>query len=751
MKKQIYLFATALAIAIAGCSDDEFNEEQRIPVQTGEEIIFGSSLTGNPENEERKGIDTRTVYGKRTETGIPVYWQNEEPYDEIAIFCPQVSAPANKLVKYKVIPDPTHHNQSASVVKIDPNAAGLQWGSENEHHFYAIYPASIVHQTAESAVKGIITAELPVRQNPTGWHIETKQPTIGNKRFNKVIFGEPNMDLAVMFANKEVNKDTINANQPLNLLFKNLVTVVDITIPGPRSGSITITNVNLTCTHAQSPIVGKFNIHTRPYTEGGHTFKVGECQPIKENKVQNGLSISCYMPNAENPENGTFVTLGPGDALNLKAYIIPDTDQPLRQGNLKVTVSTLNGVDKSRTLVKADVKPHKINRVLLDNIDSTGEPIAWMANLDDDIYLTELSIPGSKFSYLTESNGAKPAYQTNNIAEQFKTGIRGFIVQTGSQTTYTESRKQVGGTQWWPQYEYSYKHKSTEMPVTGAKSGTTLENTIKDITNALQNGKETECAFIVLTCNSKDVQEHKYVTDGTYNRVGGKGVPDAGWHQRWIEAVKYYVKYLTEKGYPIYKDPITANTTLGDVRGNIIIKVNYNEVPQENFIEPNAGVKALFSKWINPKNSSDFTPISDLRWGSPSNSNLQMQWMCAEATNIGESAELTEMEKKKSIENIFKNSVIKYNDPENKHDTYFMADIGGVYTSDQSTTRLAKEMNMHAVNALQNRKQNASTGLVFMNFADRDYNSGMQYRSDYIIATVIDNNFKFALRKKGSK
>ena len=37
-----------------------------------------------------------------------------------------------------------------------------------------------------------------------------------------------------------------------------------------------------------------------------------------------------------------------------------------------------------------------------------------------------------------------------------------------------------------------------------------------------------------------------------------------------------------------------------------------------------------------------------------------------------------------------------------------------------------------------------------MNFADKQSDSGAKYKSDWLIQTIIDNNFKFALRKKGS-
>lgn len=79
-----------------------------------------------------------------------------------------------------------------------------------------------------------------------------------------------------------------------------------------------------------------------------------------------------------------------------------------------------------------------------------------------------------------------------------------------------------------------------------------------------------------------------------------------------------------------------------------------------------------------------------------------------------------------------------------------MNDLGGEYISGNNTTQLATDMNNLGVRELQNRTENAGLGLVFMNFADKQSTSGALYKSDWLIQTLIDNNFKFALRKKGS-
>ena len=86
-----------------------------------------------------------------------------------------------------------------------------------------------------------------------------------------------------------------------------------------------------------------------------------------------------------------------------------------------------------------------------------------------------------------------------------------------------------------------------------------------------------------------------------------------------------------------------------------------------------------------------------------------------------------------------------------------MNDLGGYYSDSGDIENrgtgiqaLAIDMNNLGVQELQKRTENAGLGLIFMNFADKQSTSGAEYKSDYLIQTIIMNNRKFQLRKKGS-
>lgn len=703
MKKSLFLLGIALAAFLGSCTDDSISDGKKVienPVQPGDEIVFGSSVS----DEE----GTRTVYGERTQTGIPVYWESG---DQVAIFCLQSSQPADHLVNYTIEPqseDPTH---SASVTKVDPEAAGLQWGSEDEHRFYAFYPASAVKGSDEEDQTGKITANIPVTQQPASWEE-------GELNGVKTYFGLPNMDYAYMYAYTSQKKSETPVGTPIDLQFKNLVTVLDITVQGPESGEpITVSNINVTAVDGKNIILtGDFTCNIRGAQDNSDEV-TAECEAAGNlQEVRNNVSIPCY-----NRQTGEFIKLGPNEQLNVKAYIIPDDDEShtITPRQLQITVATLNGAAKRKLLQTADVVPHKINRVLLPQLEAGGTNY-WMTNLDSRIYVTELSWPGSKMSLLTEANNADIVYQSTTIDQQLNDGVRAFIFQT---------QRERNGTLY--------------LTANGNRINTTLSEGLKQIADFLstaeQNGKR-ESAFVLVTYN------------------GGSGSQND-----WMQSLQSTINDCASNSqYRIFNGTLSPNTTLGDVTNKIIVKCNYND---DEMISGVGTAPMLYTQWLVPYVEGGLP----MTWSNP-NGGKSFTWLYQEVTSVldedrnevsGTSAEATEEQKREYIEKIFTESVNAYQTNSN-HDIWFMNDLGGYYYYKTAEgilglrekehfdpTGLASDMNQLGVRLLQERIENAGLGLVYMNFANRN-SDGQSYRSDWLIQTVIDNNFKFQLRMAGS-
>lgn len=714
MKKNIFLIAgIALTAMLSGCADENLDNTVKNPVKSGEEIMFGSKLSGDADVIESKP-GTRTVYGDRTTTGVPVYWEADGS-DEIAIFCDQASQPASHLVHYKITPDETNHEIAASVAKVNPSEAGLQWGDlDTEHRFYAFYPASAVEGSAEEDKTGQITANIPVTQQVQEWRKGTFESSDTEFNGRTVYFGLPNMDYAYMYAYNAVTPSEVEKSQAINLQFHNLVTVLDITVQGPSSGTATITNINVDAIEGEKPILtGDFTCNIRN-TETG---VIGTCDPVGDfNEERGRISIPCY-----DKKTGQFIQLGKDELLNVKAYIIPQDNNTVTKRTLRVTVSLLNGAPCRKTLQTADVTPHKINRVILPPLEIGGTNY-WMSSLDPDIYVSELSLPGSKMSYLTSANRANIVYQNATIEEQLLDGVRAFIFHT---------QRMSNG--------------ELRISVNGSPLSTTLKGALAEIATFLKDaeskGKKQEAAFVLVTYSGGNGSEKDWMTalQNTVNECAGD--------------------YDT---YRIFDKEMTPDVTLGDVAGQIILKANYNS---DAMISGAGTAPLMYTKWEVPYVEGGLP----MTWGNP-NSNAKLHWLYQEVTSVKDdsrdcghgSAEATKDEKISYIKKIFQESVTAYKN-DTSHKTWFMNDLGGYYfyrteegilglrhEDHQDPEGLATDMNSLGVSELQNRTENAGLGLVYMNFADKQADSGAKYKSDWLIQTIIDNNFKFALRKKGS-
>lgn len=716
MKKNIFLIAgIALTAMLSGCADENLDNTVKNPVKSGEEIMFGSELSGDADVIEAKP-GTRTVYGDRNGNGVPVYWEANGT-DEIAIFCNQASQPANHLVNYKITPDETNHARAASVAKVNPSEAGLQWGDlDTEHRFYAFYPASAVEGSAEEDKTGQITANIPVTQQVQEWRKGTFESSDTEFNGRTVYFGLPNMDYAYMYAYNAVTPSQVDKSKSIDLQFHNLVTVLDITVQGPSSGTATITNINVDAIEGEEPILtGDFTCNIRN-TETG---VIGTCDPVGDfNEERGRISIPCY-----DKKTGQFIQLGKDELLNVKAYIIPQDKNTVTKRTLRVTVSLLNGAPCSKTLQQADVTPHKINRVILPPLEIGGTNY-WMSSLDPDIYVSELSLPGSKMSYLTSANRADIVYQNATIEEQLMDGVRAFIFHT---------QRMSNG--------------ELRISVNGSALNKTLKDALAEIATFLKDaethGKKQETAFVLVTYSGGNGSEKDWMTalQNTVNECAGD--------------------YDT---YRIFDKEMTPDVTLGDVAGQIILKANYNS---DAMISGAGTAPLMYTKWEVPYVEGGLP----MTWGNP-NSAANLWWLYQEVTSVLDTdknensdytAEATKAEKIANIKAIFQKSVDAYNN-DTSHKTWFMNDLGGYYCWETrewaafipywqehtDTKALATDMNSLGVSELQNRTENAGLGLVYMNFADKQEDSGALYKSDWLIQTIIDNNFKFALRKKGS-
>lgn len=707
MKKILYSLAiVAVAFMATSCQDDELGGGVTNPVQTGDEITFGSSL---PED-----IQSRTIYGtpdaeKRV---FPVYWKDG---DEIAIYCPQASMPATKLARYRISAPTTKPYSSTATAVTRIGDAGLQWGSDEKdlHKFYAFYPSSGVEGTEAT---GLFDLEIPVNQKVNKFYRDES----GNWH------ADIDMNLALMYAYRGQKKSNTAVGTNIDLHFKPLSTILEIVVQGPENAkeALTLTNINVETVDAEkTPIVGQFHAQITPGSDTDEAYTEGSTVTFSSkdgDKVVNNLSIECSWK-----EGGktNFVTLGQGQKLYVKAFMLPT--QEIDSKNIKITVSTTKGA-VHKTLVNGDqsftIAQHKVNRVTLPALKTDFETAYWMTSLDPNIYLTELSIPGSKMTAESPVYGTSKAdaFQSTSIEQQYKDGVRAFILQT-------------------------YRNRDGSLTV--ARINKPLTDVLNEISAYLKDSEakgKNEFAFTLITYQ-----------DGAGEQVD------------WMKSLQTTINNMSAD--VVYKEEINPNTTLGDVFGKIVVKCNYNSADMINGVST---APMLYTLWEKAYVEGGLP----MPWNDP-HASSQLTWLYQEVTSSTEtskntcgsphkySAEDSKENKITYIKTLFEKSLAAYKT--GNHDTWFMNDLGGYYSwctrndwahrndianvipheVSKDIITLTKDLNQLGIDELQNREENAGLGLIFMNFANRG-TTGQEYKSDLLLQTIIDNNFKFALRKK---
>lgn len=729
MKKIVYSLLAAAMVAMSSCQD-EMVENPVTPAQTGDEITFGSSLTDIEEQ-------TRTIYGDEPVNGAyPVTW---EEGDQIAIYCPEASN--GNMVYYKVTPDGNDASHSSAVTKVNPDQAGLQWGAEEEHHFSAFYPADRI----VGLQNGKITANIPVEQTPLSW--KSTQNDAGGTTYT----GVANTDYAFMWAYNTHNKSD-GGDVALN--FKPWVTILDVEINGPETAgaAIKMSSVQLVSTTGET-LNGQFTMDFTAVETDREKFPTYE-QAGNPASTRSYITIQLY-----DREKEDYITLRHGDKIVVRFYLLPkdvNYDTSARQDlqlrvtpyNSAVLVRTLNAAAGSDEGTQAGgILAHKVNKVILPSVSQTG-PNYWMSSLDPNIYVTELSLPGSKMSYQTAENvsGRNAVYyQDLSIAQQVTNGIRAFQIQTASSNEPQD---------WWD--SRSASDQVLYMTVAGNKTSTRFKDIVKEIATGLKTaevaGKNQEYAFILLTASLSECDSY------ALGRTAGK--------LAWMDAIRNELAEMTananKETYRLYTGEITPTTTIDDVKGHIIIKVNYNDDDMGNHLTENDRIPAMFAKWgVFDDVSTPFTEtsayaINSMRWGTSHNVNSgALQWFYHEATSVGynnNGGEETYAQKIGNIEDMWNRSIGYYNS-NNDHSMWFLNDLGGCYVnggyssgeSQDGVSAWTQEVGPYATRLLQNRTEDATLGIVLINYANPENNY-----SGNLIQTIINNNFSFQLRTRGS-
>lgn len=413
MKFKSYLYVplcSAMAIfAMTSCSDDFGNDTDTRP--TGHNgIVFGATAGYAGD------ADSKTEYGTINGNLQEIRWADG---DRVDIYSP--TSPNQQQVEYEIshIGESTGENQTADRGKgylaAIQGQNGLQWASGTQS-FYAVYPSknSIENQTIRNMVSfndGTLTGYVPVNQQ----HTITKGGETGWTAI-------PNMDYLYMTAiNENFHVPTDDTDGGVSLDFVPLTTTLEITLTGPSSAlaSLNVFSDNV-------PVVGHFTCDLDNPDKREEGYPV--CESTQQGTTNNYATISLYYD-----DNGTQkpLTLGQGESITFQVFLLPTA--PLT--NVKLRIAGFNTASKSMTLVDPDnntpitLNPHKKTRVTIPAPTIGAETNQWITGINDNVYVSQLSIPGTANSFSYSYTGENETWykaQTATFEEQWNAGIRCF-------------------------------------------------------------------------------------------------------------------------------------------------------------------------------------------------------------------------------------------------------------------------------------------------------------------------------------
>lgn len=720
MRSREILFTAGVAILLAACA----KEKTDIQMTPGEEVHFAANLNST---------STKTIYGDETENGFKVNWVNK---DKVLVYGTNCLA-GRDLAEYQVSVESETQNFATSLDKTGD--CGIQWGDDASSNFYSVYPSSndghdftITPNSDGDGVK--VGAYIRTEQNCVFHKVTTETSTGYAGDAYSADAANPSMPDAVMYActPNVSNGSTVNLRYKpystvLKFRFKGYTSDIDLSDPTVYVSRLTLT------APAGVKIAGSFDLDVKNDGTAVATPSSTATNQIVVNTLMNG---------------GAYVPIKKGEYLEVCVFVIPQANLSLNDdwsvkmestgGNFTYNIKPTAGTTPNWNLTAGMI--HKLNIPAIKVTEEVNfDPKDWISEIPRNVYISELSMPGAWYATHEE-------YQaTIDLNEQFKAGVRAFNIDcrlTFESTNRTNTQGQgnlrlvCAG--------------SDHVTVTDYDNGDLVLDKLKSLGELAKNNPD-EYIVVVLTIAEKPMTRSGLFTTYKYGNVDPSQV---------LPAIATMLSDSSLDDF-LYRTPISSSTTVEDVLGKVIVKVNAN-TGYDKFSNYSAVPGTLISEASMASNSDYISgdiiagrfssmQTSDIYWGSTL-TDLKFYYHQAQITydNTPWNSP-TYDERKAAIDDIIRQSQNIYNN--NNHNGWFQLGIGGRTSSDDKL-EVANELNPYVLNIV-NAKLNSENdltpspvGIVLMNYCTgtADRGNGLE-----LCKAILAMNSKFRLNRDTSK
>ena len=674
--KKIYsiLILSVAFVGLIGCVREDFETN---PVKSGNVIKFAATTSATA---------SKTSYGQLTDGAWPIYWENG---DVVKIFCPEASEDGANNATYTV------SGAGDNIVNYRLSGANtMMWGEEETHHFYNFYPAENIH-SREVSTDGIYVVSVPREQNA----ILQDDGTYAD------------MSAAAMAGHLAKKKSEVGDNDVIKLPFKPITTAFDIKITAPDAPAdgttskftkITITSItianNATTTTGRKYLAGVFNYAPEsgefsPYTNTTTTDEVGS------------YTVNVKVPNIE-------LEVGSNKSVTITAFLLP-FDLP---GDLRIIVNCKEEVSAGATgtiskTIKASEEQvaNNIGKKIPVTLGKLPNPIefnykSWMANLDDDCYVSQISLPGTHDAgaYADAASGfieSLAITQVYDIPTQFDKGIR--VLDFRPECSSTNAND-----------PFDIAHGIISLDVT-------FEEVLADAVEWLAV-HPTE--FIIVQLKNESSTSLPLLSSTKY--------------------FTYWQRFMRDKLLKIDSDYVIdefdPSMTIREVRGKLLFMSRDDYYSNSSYSEFGGWVGCKISGWNDNSALWNKTFYTAPNHENSTEGGVGMLWV-SDLYKGGTLQNVSEANKNSAINNCMNDAKTNTN-----YSTWYMTWLNvsdnGIGTSNPG--RRTEKYNDYVYTKLTNEQEYPSTtyynaGIIMMDWAGHS-----TYKGDLVLKAIIDNNFK---------
>lgn len=566
----------------------------------------------------------------------------------------------------------------------------LQWGGDGLlHNFYAIYPGAA--DRVEVSEDGIATFTINHNQRCT---------VTTTNGYEADVVAKPDIKNALMVAHTA----TEPTDGTVKLTFKPIMTTLEIVVKGPTSNINTpnarVTGISLAATmttnSGSEAASFKYNIK-----EGALVGNAGSGKVITKTET---TFISLVDANGK----ATYVDLANEHTLTFTVFMPPMSKEQAallkRQlkvrvhitGNAELTASVKTNTDTDPWTTQ--IAPSTKKKITLPAIPSGPQATGnnWITPLDGSIYVSQMSIPGSHDAATGENMAsfvgdwfAKTQEQT--LQTQWNLGVRAFDLRPA---LYDKNEVVFFGTK---DYELWLYHGVTRVAISWA----TAMNTIK------ANLRDHPGEFAIVLFRHED-------ESSAFKNTDTKDFDN--YMNAWVNANKAWIVDWR------------PDITIDECRGKIILISRFS----------GSWEYGCFTGWSHDAAGTTTTVRN------ASGSITGTMYVQDYYNPSSHETKFTSIKDYLDIAQTFHTK-----DALKNH--WMLNHVSGYVGSSTSNTYRANAaaQNPKVIEYLHNRTTPGSTGIILFDYSGAATSGSYTVQGDVMLQTVIDNNYKYRMRRKG--